>query len=615
MAEERSIPILLVDLNPVADLLVSAQGERVWPVRSEEEKLALTAFMNSVGGCLREAVGHPIDASDHSLEYVICLGERWAREGALYAHLTHRISKVCATPEEVFRQERCAVVVVAAEALTSRFLDQLATYTQNDSACGIFAIYDESVVREQVLVRSAASAIAKVACPRIEKVETYPLYDLAIREHDGALVLGGKASNAVVKESLSSGADVLTSLTHSDGLDAFMGSGLTLCGVNHLPRAVKAERIPHCVLTNQCFRHNCSLEAKVASESHVDPLDIKAKILVWAVCFGVLCEGALVDPQWSVLTSLLASPTIGCVVTTWSLVMLSGDVLAELLADIYSHVPIGMAVSRFNRSRVAIDTGVRLALFGDPMVVSSGVFPNRTTYFRKSSETSEEVHEIAIAETDFLAAYLSNVKSKCPAPIAERAETAFGAALKHLALLQNGKESDVLAASETSVRESVLNLIARLGTVISHDWVLLKRESYSNSSGCCARCESPIVSLFFKFRVRQWVERRLDICPVCGITYDGPKRGKTTLTCNDGVFTLKNFRPRRPWLGMLRLSAPDNINVVCTAWPQHEDGFPYQSISLKGATPSGLLKVSFVVVEGTALSIVSTVTTVESPSV
>jgi hypothetical protein len=222
----------------------------------------------------------------------------------------------------------------------------------------------------QILVRSAAAALSALdkaendPTVRLDIIPALPLERVHLPDHE---MLGGDVQSRDLEWALQSGASLLNILTHSDGIDAYLGPK-TVCPMNRIPFSVKKDRLPSCQVSGTCHRHNMPIQDALRSDLLFPPEMIIARILVWQVCWGLLTQQATIDPLWGIGLRLLQHTALGAVITPWQAVLADYDSLDDLARRICSGLSVGDALSEFMRSGAARRSGLNMCLLGDPKV-------------------------------------------------------------------------------------------------------------------------------------------------------------------------------------------------------------------------------------------------------
>ncbi len=206
-------------------------GYPVWLIQNAEERRALSR-VTKLFGARTETVRAKPGAVEPCQERVVALGEDVREEAALYAHLTSRQLEVVEQPLDLNTSDLPAVLVVKPSRLSVEFLDQVYAPVPREAVPGIICAEDRGDLHRQVLIRSAAASL----CGALERARVDVLPTVPVGRHRASTyeLLGNQASPEELHEALGAGSGVLTLMTHSDGIDAYLGP-LVLCPMDRSP--------------------------------------------------------------------------------------------------------------------------------------------------------------------------------------------------------------------------------------------------------------------------------------------------------------------------------------------------------------------------------------------
>jgi hypothetical protein len=600
---------LLIDRSSAAGCLIHDGGVPVWPAHDPETFKSLNKLARAAGVRLKEVKGLSGKTRGGG-RLVFALGREAEPAARLYAHLTLRHVRVIESGALVAGSRRRPDVLVTTPAMVdARLMDALYTNARGRTVPGIICGSPDGGLIKQVIVRAAAARLGD--SPRNRFVELYPTAPFERARLSGRLVLGGGATAAEVREALTAGADVVTILSHGDGVDALLNPALTLCPMDELPPGVTAERAPYCQVTGLCFRHGVSVEKALRSGLTLSPRAIDARILVLGVCHGVLCAQGEIDPSWGYLHALLSNGRLGALVTSWSVVTPSPAMLKPLLSSLYSGETLGRATARLNNSPLARKFGVRFCLFGDPDIrvktAACRPAPARRAKRVKKAEGTGRHSQVNFGDLSFLRAYVVSAASKCSGPLAALAEDALRAVHSYEAGAWGGKEVEGPGdALGERMRKAVLDFLYQRGTVISHDWVNLSVSQQPLPRTPCFNCGLLVNGTVYKFRLPSIAPRRLRICARCSIIEDAPATSDLTISMTaGGRIVLGGTLPRENWTAGLRLGCQNDPESHGHLWPADDKGAPAREFAPPAPWPPGPLKVALVMLAGASISVVN----------
>jgi hypothetical protein len=596
--------VLLVSGCREADCLMAADGSPVWPLCSSDDISAVQQLATVFGARVQWVGASAGTARPLSAEDVLALGPDACSAARLYAHLTRRRHRVAENLDALVRTECPSVVVTTPEYLTPELLDWL--YNQpGRTAPGIICADRGAPLLRQVLVRSAAAALCgplTVTC-----TEIFPTMPALGFRDAGTEVLGSETSALERRQALSRGAGVLTISTHSDGIDAFMGTDLTICARNRVMEGIGLSAAPRCRLTDFCHRHETSV-AHAIQTAALFPVDqIAARVFVWDVCFGVMPAGSVVDPRWGIGARLLESPRIGAILTTWQIVLSSPDHAQRISRLIASGVPVGVAVKRFNASHEAQAHNYRMCILGDPRVMLPRVQvsrlpklrPNRVRHLPNSRP--DDIRQLSLLRLCMLDA--KGTASTGPrTSIASHALEAIDAF--EVTAAKGPPLSAQLLEAENEMRISVLRYVFSRGKIFEN-WLPFARHLRASPLSRCPVCERKAHTLHAVMHPSGVTARRLAICPICGVLEDAPTTSDLGFILDGRRIHLRGNLPQERWMaGVLIASSyyPESIGLM---WPPMNDGTPAPYMDLPQRWPLGPLRISVIFVWDANFAVIS----------
>ena len=301
---------------------------------------------------------------------VIGIGSEAIAASKLYAHLTGRTYRVCASVKDVSASSH-DVVICSTKELTAHLMYNL--YVDGDSAGSpglIFAPTEQGL--EELCVKQAAKLHMQRTPPK--RVFVHPTLDYQLIERGVDVFLSGMQPLERIMERLSTRASILSIFAHSDGIDLQLASRTYLCPFFEPASrmaAADAERFgPRCQVLGQCTKapHNPNM-LRATNEEWIMPLQIlRADIGILIGCSVVRLHDGIIDSSYSLATGILRQADCGTVVTTWrgDFGRPDGAEVNSLINDLCSGTTAGKAVASFNNSQLAIHYGLTLCVLGDP---------------------------------------------------------------------------------------------------------------------------------------------------------------------------------------------------------------------------------------------------------
>jgi hypothetical protein len=586
--------------------LVTGDGRPVWPLRDDDDRVALEHLATVFGARLdrrRAEVGAARDLSD---EVVVGLGPESESAAVLYAHLTRRRSRSVRDLDALKRRGRPSVLVATPARLTHELLEWL--YGGSDeSAPGIICGDAGAPLRRQVLLRAAAAAL----CGPVDVLRSnvFPTLSMGTIRERGCEVLGAQSSAAERHRALEGGAGVLTVMTHSDGVDAFMGADLTLCAMSGAANdRANLSTAPRCRLTGFCHRHEMPVSEARKSGALFAPEKIAARVFVWDVCFGVMPTHSFVDPRWGIGRRLLDSASVGAIVTTWRIVLDSPDQIARLSDTLASGAPVGTAVARFNASRIPRGRRHRLCLLGDPRVrvpvtpvrarLAAGPMPRRTA---ADDGRLAQAALLRLSMVDAKERAPRGPRSVLPAKALESVEAYEGAAAR------GAPVDDVEREHGDDMRTAVLDYAMARGKLLEA-WMPFVRDFRAAKSRGCPVCGRRADTVHATLQPPRIYTRRLVLCPICGVMEDAPTTSRIRMDLVGKRVRLEGALPRHRWAAGVLVQSSYQSDALQVKWPAANDGTPAPAVDLPDRWPPGPLRLSAFVVWDATFAVFSRMT-------
>lgn len=580
------------------ELLADQSGRAVWTMRSAAEGRALASLAEVLGGRL-VASPHATPAADPGEDdgggrAVVPFGTEALAAARDYAHLTGRpLAEPLADLGELRDHGPFEVLVTRTRHVDDALCEALhgEGAPDWDVAPGVICGRSEAELRTQVLLRSAARAFEPAG--QVVRVDAELARPPSIRPRAGAgeRVLFAGASPTQIRAALGEGAGLLRVVTHSDGIDAYLAPGLTLCP---LP-AARGDRLrsPRCVETGWCHRADASVTAARARDELLPPTALAARLLIWHVCFGLMpAEGPLarvVDRDWGLLPQLLENPRVGALLTTWGIEAGDSAPLA-LLAELAAGKPVGVALRAQLRENAATGKGPPFVLIGDPDVrvpIERPLMPSPRSGPRRAGV---DVLPDGRRPLEFLSStILQQVRRDT------RAEETGRPALRALAAW---RRDELLP---TVGRAVVVRHLLTHNRMFALDWVPLARHAGRLPREVCRACGRARWAQ--RLIAHGGVARRFATCPGCGIVEDAPEESRLALRVVAGGFELDGPLLSGAFAGGLMLDGAVRSDLRSFDWPQTRDGAPARRFEPPEPWPVGPFRAIAVIVTGRELTL------------
>ena len=177
----------------------------------------------------------------------------------------------------------------------------------------------------------------------------------------------------------------------------------------------------------------------------------------------------------------------------------------------------------------------------------------------------------------------------------------------------NGISGLGLDAEEDAVADKMrcevlrfISLRATVGGVVCKDWAHLSEFRLPNKQGICFGCFSPVISLVACLRMPGPSQRRLTLCPRCGVIEDVPVGTKLEFHIGgDSVVQLTGDLPRKHWAATLVLQSKLPAESRMIAWPTDPAGGAASIVQLQNGLPIGPIEAMILVMWGADFAVLS----------
>lgn len=538
--------------------------------------------------------------------------ESAAVDGAaeLYARMTGRTLRSVSSVEELGSTADLGVVVASEKQVTSDLLTALYVGSTRASAPGIVCAPAErlgAVARERAIITLRR---APLVTPR--RVDFLPTAELDTLMSGDVTVIGGESALDVRRAALTRGAGVLTIITHADGIDAFLGEGLTLCPLASGHTRADLSRAPRCAITGRCHRARISgadlaagrypaastlvpVDEAIAARDLMSPDELRARIAILALCSGLLEPGGVIDPVWGYGIQLAMSSSVGALVTTWQTELIDPEQVFELAAAIAEGEAVGQAVARSNVRAYTDPAAVVFCLLGDPDLRLPARARRRQRRCNSRAARSPrarprtvtgrpESDQRATFLADYLATFAGQLEDKAAVDLQEA--RALVAAYDYAIAAQTPVEGTPEALGPT-MRRAVMATVFRHGSLICERWLHQAEVARVDRTSPCALCGLPSTMITATPAGLESV-RRVRWCGRCGITEDAPADGwLRTASLAGNALVLRGSLPAKDWTGGLMIDPSVPSERAGYDWPIAPDGAPARSCAPRGRWPIG----------------------------
>jgi hypothetical protein len=570
---------LLIDVSPLNDFLLTADNEPIWSVKTQSELNGLQKLAKVFGSSLKKVTGE-FGYSKSIEEEVVGLGKEVEKSGLLYAHLTKRKYRSAENIKDLSAGNIPSIVVTKTQFLDNELLEFLYTpRTTGKQSPGIICSDDPQLLRQQVLVRSAAAHLSEnLNSLRIDVIPSLPINHL---KKLGYEIVGGKASPQKVRDAIGNGAGLLRISTHSDGIDTKLGKDLTLCSMLDLQTKPNEIYSPTCHATQFCHRHKVSLKEILQSDKLVSPEGVVAGIFILHCCAGLRLPSGYIDVNWSLGPRFFNSSSLGAILTTWELVITTPAQTDILTRNLSAGVSVGKALALFNNSNEAKKFGRnRMCLLGDPRVripvreSNSIDLEQRAVVINKNAKFKETTHakpspDLKTEFFDFCFTNLKNLTSD------EQEVSIINQVLAKISEYEIGSfriPDMVDNSAKLSMQIAIMNYILDHRSQFYHAWLLLADKfSTRNSTRTCQICKQMTNITKVRIKLSKEFSRNLIMCPNCGILKDSPSSFNLELLLKDKTIKLIGKLPQKNCTIKV-VAATSDDNWTKWDWPSDGNG-------------------------------------------
>lgn len=404
--------------------------------------------------------------------------------------------------------------------------------------------------------------------------------------HD--LFLGGEVQSEQLLEALTSDPKILTICGHGYDIDVALSLRHHACPQSSY-RPATSEYLPLCAMNGRCTRYSNAPRIEDAfSDGRLVSIDkISAEIAVLASCRILQVRDAATDPAYGLAVSLLDRSEINVLVTSWRQIQNTddGSLVNDFLNDVCSGMTIGEAVATFNGSSVALQTGARLCVVGDPWhrLPAASDLPQLPR--SKVATPSSNLRRETSAE-EFLRLAVQAAILDCPLYSPAKGD----AVIAHLdAKMGNGMHT---ALRRQEMEEAFLDFLGpapRLEEFFRRTGGAGVRGATSEEARCPA-CGSPASSYELHFPGYALGKRLIIKCAACFDSMDLPRDWLTSLdlsSLEQKILTLK-APPAGAFASVNILSRQANLSRAYP-WPRSEDGKLAHTFRIPDDLPAGPL--------------------------
>jgi hypothetical protein len=276
------------------------------------------------------------------------------------------VDDLSAVVEVLAGRARSALLCGGPTLTTADLIDMTATAARSEVQLGVVHGWAGDGVAE-----AHAEALAAPRVPLPESVLVWSAFAGLPAFRGGSpptTVLATDATN--VPDELVAGHRLVCMETHGNGVDAPLGAHRQLCARRATSDAVAElgrASLP-CLHGGPCIR---TPDGVADPDRQLSPADLRADVLVWSTCWGLLAADSIFDPNTAIARHLAAGARVGTTLTTLTSVPASPARLLSIAALFVEGRTAGEVATELNRAEDAGRTTPWVVL-GDPL---RAVFP------------------------------------------------------------------------------------------------------------------------------------------------------------------------------------------------------------------------------------------------
>lgn len=553
------------DRCPAGNLRIGESGQPIWPVQTDGELNQLERVAALFGGELVSTKSE-LGATTPRNGTVVALGTEVADAAALYAHLTLRTLLIAADLDDLKSLPLPDVVVTLVPHMSAELFEFL--YSRNSRrAPGIICAETVEKLHTQVLTKSAAASVRG------------PIGNAGVVDIDVGETINGKrwsdfsaeSLSPSLKQELTKGSAVVSLTTHGDGLHMFLGPRLSLCHVRHPPIDYYSRFAPRCALTGFCHLQAESIDDVEAYGGLLTPEAVRARAIILNTCWGITPADSAIGLAWGVGRGFMEHELAGVVLTTWMISTTIGVHGSEVASALMTGETAGEVLARFNGSSKWQQHGLRMCLFGDPLLrLPAAPVPAPPVATEAPLRSERALRQAAflramlmqsVASSEYMARFFGNW-------IIETSTRSLQSVFAYEQAVFRGAAVEIPGADLGGhVRRSLMDYILCRGKV-EQDWTpLVDQFVTDNDAPPCYICGAAAVSVIQSLRIPDALKRRVTSCPRCGIIEDSPADQRFTFQWRDDCsIEVTGPIPKFRWSIGVRLSAQQFLEHFRAAW-------------------------------------------------
>ena len=494
----------------------------------------------------------------------------------LYANLTGRSHVIVDSLSPFQRLAEAEVLVTTSDHLSPELLRQL--YDPNlarsavprKSVPGIITGLTEADLRLQLMKSALFLLDGDRSWP--QRLDIVPELRISNFVSESDEIIGNTASKESLETAMRKPLGLINITTHSDGIDLKLTSAHTLCPISSMHRSAYFSAPPRCIKTGVCHRHEMPLEEAIASNHTMGCDGLVVKIALLNTCNGVVFPNGPVDQEWGLVFAMIRSSCVGALITHWGVVItdaMESRGVADRLAE---GVAAGHAVFEFNKNHNYKKS--HLCLLGDPAIrlpkTGDGKQVRVPPPSRGAMVPIQGMPEESYAELNYPPDFL--LLRRAIENVVRNGALEPGNCLGRVLDVLRREERHPKIGGEVKVQRLFMSHLKNNSAFVSA-WVSLARVSDATYRKC-GYCGESLTALRCRFDMPAVNDRRLCICPRCGVTEDLP--ANLDLNIEIGRSDVRASFPEREgrWDGAVVFWAYKRKYSIVQDWPLDRGGLP-----------------------------------------
>jgi hypothetical protein len=407
---------------------------------------------------------------------------------------------------------------------------------------------------------------------------------------------GARATSDEIRDVLDRSIGLLSLHVHGTHWSVSLKAGsLALCMLHEPHRGADKSDAPYCVGSGYCPMVRQPVREALRT-TLLDPDMLRARVLVIASCMAVPVGSPSVGAGWALLPQVVANPSVGAVLASMDLTIVSYKELSHHMLDkLEAGSTVQEASAAFEMAPITSRMRQRLLLFGDPRTCATDRAPTESV---GPSTADEDAEDTCTGDVDIETIRSLSLQLRDDHPRSGLTAFALSQALDALEHARRRQDRAAEASCARATRTATLRHISTLRgrTPIEYRRTPCRREDTPTP---CPACAWPVA----RYRWESDAGVRVTIhCPRCGEVADLPLGAGLDIEVEGPLIRLVGRLPQADWDGAVYLVTSLATEVRTYRWDAAADGSPEPSKTIKlSEWPSGPLSVRAVFISNLSL--------------